>query len=153
MHFSLFHATGSLPTTFTWEFWAIQCLHIQHSVTVSCTINRILFYVFCTVHCDIIMQHEPMKCALSKLLLWFNFWYLLHVSNCPENEPLKFETYRRRQKLNWSINLKSVHFSGSMLHKNILTLWPKKTDILPVWSQSAYCLMIVEKAHAPQIWP
>ncbi len=27
MHFSLFHATGALPTTFTWEFWAIQCLH------------------------------------------------------------------------------------------------------------------------------
>jgi hypothetical protein len=30
-------------------------------------------YVCCTVHCDIIMQHEPMKCTLFKLILWFNF--------------------------------------------------------------------------------
>jgi len=35
MHFSLFHATGSLPT----------------------------------VHCDVIMQHKRMKCALFKLIL------------------------------------------------------------------------------------
>ena len=27
MHFSLFHATEALPTTFIWEFYAIQCLH------------------------------------------------------------------------------------------------------------------------------
>ena len=31
------------------------------------------FYVFCAVHCDIFMQHEPMKFALFKLICWFNF--------------------------------------------------------------------------------
>jgi len=27
------------------------------------------FYVFCTIHCDTIMQHEPIKCILFKLIL------------------------------------------------------------------------------------
>jgi len=27
------------------------------------------FYVFCTMHCNTIMQHEPMKCILFKLIL------------------------------------------------------------------------------------
>jgi len=40
-----------------------------------------IFYVFCTVHCDTIMQHKPTKCTLFKLILSFNFWRLLHVSN------------------------------------------------------------------------
>ena len=30
--------------------------------------QNILTYVFCTVHCDIIRQHEPMKWALFKLM-------------------------------------------------------------------------------------
>jgi hypothetical protein len=33
---------------------------------------------------------------------FFNFWRLLHVSNHPENEPTRFETCKRYQKLkNW----------------------------------------------------
>jgi len=27
MHFSIFHGTGLLPTTFILEFWATECLH------------------------------------------------------------------------------------------------------------------------------
>jgi len=26
-------------------------------------------YIFCTMHCDIIMQHEQMKCARFKVML------------------------------------------------------------------------------------
>ena len=134
MHFTLFHATGSLPATFIWEFWAIQCLHTKHSAPVSCTINRIFWLLcFCSVHCNIIMQNEPMKCALlqiNTLIQCFNCWCLLHVSNRPENEPMRFKTFRRGQKLkNWIkvLNWKYA-FRWFMLHKNILTLWPKKTD-------------------------
>jgi len=37
---------------------------------------------------------------INTSIQFFNFLRLLHVSNCPENEPMRFETYRRRQKLN-----------------------------------------------------
>jgi len=53
------------------------------------------------MHCDVIMQHEPMKCTvlqINTLIQRFNFWRL-RVSFRPENELVRFKTYRRRQKL------------------------------------------------------
>ena len=62
------------------------------------------FYVSCIVHWDIITQHEPMKHTfqINILIQFFLFWCLLHVLNHPENEPLRFKTCIRHQKLkNW----------------------------------------------------
>jgi hypothetical protein len=43
--------------------------------------NLFLFYVFCTVHCDTVMQHKPTKCTLFRLIIFFKFWRFLRVSN------------------------------------------------------------------------
>ena len=80
----------------------------------------------------IVMQHKPTKCTLFKLILSFNFWHRLHFPNllgsssgrllyaqnlcgmfykhwC-KDEPVRFKTCGICQKLNRSINLKSMHF-------------------------------------------
>ena len=43
------------------------CLHLQGDF------YWFLFYVFCTVHWDIIMQHKPTKCTILKWILWLDF--------------------------------------------------------------------------------
>jgi len=48
---------------------------------------------------------------INTLIQFLNFRHFLHVSNCPENEPMSSETCS--QKLNRSINLKTAHFVGS----------------------------------------
>jgi hypothetical protein len=99
--------------------WAVQSTEYSDS------------YVFCTVHCDIIMQHEPMRCAIFKLILQFNFSIadVFYVLNCPETEPMRFGTRRRCQKLkNWKYYFEKCAFLWFMLHKNILTLRLKQTD-------------------------
>jgi len=81
------------------------------------------FYVFCTLHCDVFMQHKPKKCAHLKFIHLFSFsifdiFYMFRASvvhpqeasckhiiqnrvdSClPDDEPIRFETRRRRQKL------------------------------------------------------
>ena len=100
--FALFHATGSLHLFENFEQFNVYTHYSVFQWAVQST-EYSDFYVFCNVHCDIIMQHEPIKCALFKLILPPpNLWRLLHVLNCPENEPMRFETCRRCQKLkNW----------------------------------------------------
>jgi hypothetical protein len=40
------------------------------------------FDVFCTVHCDIIMQYKPKKCTVPKLIfLFLSSLCLLHILN------------------------------------------------------------------------
>jgi hypothetical protein len=100
-----------------WEFWAIHCLHTQHSVPVSCTIYRI-FWLLSFLHLALWYNYatwinEMQTFQINTLIQFFNFWHFLHVSNCPQKEPLMFETCRRRQNLNKNINLKNVHFVGS----------------------------------------
>jgi len=129
MNFSLFHATGSLPTTFIWEFWAIQYLHTQHSVPVSCTINRI----FWLVHYDIIMQHEPMQCPLFKLILQLNFSIFDVLCLFPIVLRMNPWGLKHAEDIkNWKTELKHIFetwaFCWFMLHNKILTLWPKKTN-------------------------
>ena len=111
MHFSLFHTTGSLPTIFIWELWAIQCLHTQHSVPVSCKINSI-FWLLSFLHLALWYNYATWTSEMHtfQIITFFNIWH--YVLNHPENEPMRSETCRRRQKLNKSINLKSVHFIG-----------------------------------------
>ena len=43
-----------------------------------------------------------------KMIPYKNWVYKLS----PDDEPMRFETCRRRQKSNYSVNLKSVHFVG-----------------------------------------
>ena len=51
---------------------------------------------------NILMQHEPMKCTLCKLILKFNFWCLLHVLNLLGSFSGWFEICRKCQILkNW----------------------------------------------------
>jgi len=45
---------------------------------------------------------------INTSIQFFNFRHFLHVLSCPENEPMRSETCS--EKLNKSINLKSVHF-------------------------------------------
>jgi len=116
MHCTLFCVTGSLPTTFIWEFWAIQSLHKQHSVPVSCTTNRIFWLMF--LHPAFWYNYATWTNELRTfqtniLIQCFNFWYLPYVLNHHENEPMRFETHRRHQKFNHSINLNSERFVGS----------------------------------------
>jgi len=89
MHSTLFYVTESLPTTFIWEFWAIQCLHKQHSVPVRCTINRIFWLMF--LHHALWYNYatwtnELHTFQINILIQCFNFWRLPHVSNHHENE-------------------------------------------------------------------
>jgi len=67
MHFSLFHATGTLPTTFE-NFGQFMFTHITQWSSELQSTEYSDSYVF-ALCCDIIMQHEPMKCALFKLIL------------------------------------------------------------------------------------
>jgi hypothetical protein len=70
MHFSLFHATGSLPIILIRILSNSVFTHIrQCSGELNNQHNILTFMFFCTVHCDIIMQQKPMKCALFKLML------------------------------------------------------------------------------------
>ena len=121
MHFSLFHATESLPATFIWEYWAIHCLHthttqcsnelyIHRIVRLLCFMHRALSYNYAT------WTNEMRTFQINTSIQFFNFWRLPHVSNLHENEPTMFKTCRRLQKLkkfDQSFNLKSVHFVGS----------------------------------------
>jgi len=86
-----------------------QCsseLYNQQNILL-CFFHLALWYNYAT------WTNEMQTFQINTLIQFFNFWHFLHVSNCPQNEPLRFETCRRRQTLNQSINLKSVHFVGS----------------------------------------
>jgi hypothetical protein len=50
---------------------------VQTTVPTHCVR---MFYVFCTLHGNIILQYNPAKCTSSKLIFSF-LWCLLHVSN------------------------------------------------------------------------
>jgi len=63
---------------------------------------------------------------INTLIQFFNFRHFLRVLNCPENEPMRSETCS--QKLNESINLKSVHFVGSCCIRIFWQYSQKKTD-------------------------
>jgi len=48
----------------------------------ECLLAASFLYVFCSVHCNVIIQYKTIKCTFSQLMfLIFNFFlYLLHVS-------------------------------------------------------------------------
>jgi len=106
MHFSLFHATGSLSTIFIWEFWTSVFQWAVKSTEYSFMFLYLaLWYNYAT------WTNEMQTFQINTWIQFFNFRHFLHVSNCPENEPMRSETCS--QKLNRRINLKSVHFIGS----------------------------------------
>ena len=51
--------------------------HYTYCVLTTIVNNQ----VFCTVHCDTITERNPTKCTLFMLMVSFNSWCLLHVSN------------------------------------------------------------------------
>ena len=82
--------------------------------------NRI-FWLLCFFHCELWYNYatctnEMHTFQINTFFPFLNFWCLLHVSNRPENEPMRFETRRRHKKMKDWIKIlifKSVHFVGS----------------------------------------
>jgi hypothetical protein len=56
-----------------------HCTETIEYISVKFTYSRI--HLYCTVHCNIIMQRKPIKFSFYKLILVHIFWSLLHVSN------------------------------------------------------------------------
>jgi len=84
---------------------------------VSCKINRI-FQLLSFLHLALWYNYaawtkDMQTFQINTLIQFFNFWHFLNFSKCAQKEPLRFKTSTRHQKLNKSINLKSVHFIGS----------------------------------------
>ena len=83
--FALFRATGSLHLFENFEQFNVYTHYSVFQWAVQST-EYSDFYVFCNVHCKIIMQHEPIKCALFKLILFsifdvsYMFWIVLRMN-------------------------------------------------------------------------
>jgi len=100
---------------------------------VSCKINRI-FRLLSFLHLALWYNYaawtkDMQTFQINTLIQFFNFWCFLHFLNCPQKEPLRFKVSRRHQKLNKSINLKSVHFVGSCCIRIFWHYGQKKTDL------------------------
>jgi hypothetical protein len=119
MDFSLFHATGSLTnhiylrnfrnSVFTpITYFSSELNNWQHILT---------FTFFCTVQCNIIMQHDPHEVhtfqinthdSIFQCLTSSTFWTVLRMNPWGSKHA---EDVRQKLK-NW-INLKSMHFVSS----------------------------------------
>jgi len=67
-------------------------VYTYKSVPVSCKINRI-FWLLCFLHLAFWFKYatwtnEMQTFQINTSIQFFNFLRLLHVSNCPENEPM-----------------------------------------------------------------
>ena len=87
---------------------------------------NIIFWLLCFLHCAMWYNYatwtnEIHTFQINTLIQFFNFWCLLHVFNCPENDPwgLKYADNVKNLKTE-SINFKSVHFISSCC---IRTFW------------------------------
>jgi len=95
--------------------------------SMSCTINRI-FWLLSFLHLalwynDATWSNEMRTFQTHTLSLSLS---LSLVSNHPQNEPMRFKICRKCQKLKYQFE--KCTLCWFMLHKNILTIWPKKTD-------------------------
>ena len=66
--------------------------------------------------CYAALTNEMHNFQINTLIQFLNFLCLLHVSNRLENEPLKFETRRRHQKLKNLMKVLILKVCISLVH-------------------------------------
>jgi len=98
MHFSLFHATGSL-TTHLFENFEQFNVYTHNTVPVSCTVNRICWLLF--LHCALRYNYATWTNEVHTFQINTLIQFLT-PSTCFEPSwewSMRFKTYRQCQKL------------------------------------------------------